>query len=66
MTSPQSQPVIPVKVLEALIKDLRERNSEFNNNYASDPKSSTPRILLHPFRDPKYFERSGKQKWIRG
>lgn len=60
-----AQPKIIMKILEVIIADLRARNTEFNNNYVADPKSSTPNILLHPYADPKYFDRAGKQKWIR-
>lgn len=60
----RAQPKIQVRVLNVLITDLCARNSEFNNNYVSDPKSSTPKIYLHPFKDKKYFDRMGKQKWI--
>ena len=63
--SENAQPKIVMKILEVLIKELRARNTEFNNNYTSDPKSSTPNILLHQYRDPAYFDRAGKQRWIR-
>jgi phenylacetate-CoA ligase len=60
-----AQRKITKKVLETLVAELRSRNSEYNNSYTSDPKSSTPNIILHPFRDPKHFARTGKQSWVR-
>lgn len=53
------------KIRDIVIAELRERNSEFNNNYTSDPRSSTPNIILHPYRDARYFDRTGKQRWVR-
>ncbi len=61
----EAEPKITLKILETVIAQLRAHNSEYNNNYLGDPKSSTPNIILHPYRDEKYFARTGKQRWVR-
>ncbi|MDP2648914.1 MAG: hypothetical protein Q8P19_03370 [bacterium] len=53
------------KVTDAIVKELRERNSEFRNNYTHHPKASTPNVILHTYRDAKFFGQGGKQQWVR-
>ena len=55
---------IEKKVLDAIINELCENNSEFNNEYTSHPRRATPKIVLKKFKSKKYFARQGKQKWI--
>lgn len=54
---------LAAKIQKIIVSDLRSRNSEFNDQYQSAPKKVTPEIILWPYKDCKYFEPTGKQKW---
>jgi phenylacetate-CoA ligase len=51
-------------VVDAVVKSLLEHNSEYRSNYGSVPRKVTPKVILWPFGDEKYFSGRGKQKWI--
>jgi phenylacetate-CoA ligase len=56
---------LSTKILSVLIEDLRQHNSEFNDQYTSNPKRTTPKVILWPYNHPKYFTSGLKQKWIK-
>lgn len=51
------------RIEQIIVVFLRANNSEYNDQYSSNPERVTPRIRLLEYRDPKYFKTEGKQKW---
>lgn len=51
-------------VVSELIRELRKSNSEFNDQFVSNPQKVTPRVILWSYQHPKYFTPGLKQKWI--
>lgn len=51
-------------ILNHLVDCLRKNNSEFNNEFISDPKKACPSIVLWDYQDQLYFGGGRKQKWV--
>ncbi|HRY62717.1 MAG TPA: hypothetical protein P5056_03030 [Candidatus Paceibacterota bacterium] len=52
------------RVKDIIIGSLLEKNAEYKNNYKMMPHKVTPKLFFWEYEDPKYFSRSGKQKWV--
>ena len=61
----QSSEKLAEEIKNKIIAHLRENNSEYNDQYSSDPTQAVPAINLLPHSYPIYFSRAGKQPWVR-
>ncbi len=52
------------KIQKRIIDHLRAKNAEYRNNYAMIPNKVSPKILLWPLGDARYFKTGIKQKWL--
>lgn len=52
------------KLLDAIVKNLRKKNSEFKELYDSIGKKAVPKLLFWESEDPLYFRPGVKQKWV--
>lgn len=48
---------------KAVFENLIKINSEYNVIYRNIGRKVLPKVLLYNYEDPRYFKRSGKQKW---
>jgi len=53
------------KIIDAVVKNLLKKNSEYKNNYASIKEKIIPKIVFWPYEDPLYFKAGVKQKWVK-
>jgi phenylacetate-CoA ligase len=49
---------------EAVLENLRAKNSEYANNFSSMGEKVAPVIKFWPHEDPLYFRAGIKQKWV--
>lgn len=49
----------------AIVEGLQKNNAEFQDVYKSAPAKAIPAIILWPYQHSKYFNRTGKQPWVR-
>lgn len=61
----QMSPVAKNQLVSSVIKNLREKNSEFRelSNYLG--KRAQPKLIFWPFEDPEHFKPGIKQKWVK-
>ncbi len=52
------------KITDHMVKILQEVNMEYNFLCKHIDKDLTPRIVLYPYQDPKYFKQGLKPKYI--
>lgn len=53
------------RLLDAILMQLNNDNSEFRLNYTDDPQKTTPVIKIWPYEEQTYFNGKGKQKWVK-
>ena len=51
-------------LLSEIVKNLREKNSEFRELSNFLGKRSEPKLVFWPYEDPLYFKPGIKQKWV--
>lgn len=47
-----------------VVKNLREKNSEYNELYNFLGKRAEPKLVFWPYEDPLYFKPGVKQSWV--
>lgn len=53
------------KLTEHIMAELREHNSEYAYLFAHEPEKVAPSVIGRSYGDPAYFNRDGKQRWVR-
>lgn len=56
--------VLASELLTEIVKNLREKNSEFRELSAFLGKRAEPKLVFWPYEDPLYFKPGGKQSWV--
>lgn len=56
--------VLAAELLAEIIKNLREKNSEFRELSDFLGKRAEPKLVFWPYEDPLYFKPGAKQKWV--
>lgn len=56
--------VLAAELLAEIIKDLREKNSEFRELSDFLGKRAEPKLVFWLYEDPLYFKPGAKQKWV--
>lgn len=56
--------VLASELLAEIVKNLREKNSEFRELSDSLGKRAEPKLAFWPYEDPLYFKPGVKQQWI--
>lgn len=56
--------VLAAELLAEIIKDLREKNSEFRELSDFLGKRAEPKLVFWPYEDPLYFKPGIKQPWV--
>lgn len=51
------------EIEEEVARTMRMWSSEYNDQYRVAPTRMHPRVSLHPYGHPRYFPRTGKQRW---
>lgn len=54
------------KALDAIVKNLLQKNAEYRNNYLSMRERVVPELQFWPYHHPQYFTPGIKQKWVAG
>lgn len=52
------------ELLAEIMKNLREKNSEFHELSNFLGKRAEPKLVFWPYEDPLYFKPGGKQSWV--
>ena len=56
--------VFTSELLAEIMKNLREKNSEFHELSNFLGKRAEPKLVFWPYEDPLYFKPGGKQSWV--
>ena len=56
--------VLAAELLAEIIKDLREKNSEFRELSDFLGKRAEPKLVFWPYEDPLYFKPGTKHPWV--
>lgn len=56
--------VLTSELLSEIVKNLKDKNSEFNELSSFLGKRSEPKLVLWPYEDPLYFKPGIKQAWV--
>ncbi len=60
----EASPEFSALLLAEIIKNLKEKNSEFRELCNFLGARSVPKIVYWPYEDPAYFRRDIKQRWV--
>ena len=52
-------------ITESIVRHLRTKSAEYENNYHQSPERQTPDIILWPYENQEYFKPGIKQKWVK-
>lgn len=52
-------------ITETIVETLRDSNSEFKNEFDSDPERARPQTVLWPYQHETHFGGGGKQRWVK-